>query len=309
MSRNVNRRVLTAGARAVVGQARGRAGARAHSSQIGRLARRESQYATTYVDRRRDGLLSMTFGINQCLFVESLYNPADPAELPVTYTQFMTLALAYTSQARRVFEIGLGGGRIASYLHDFLPAAHVTCAELDPGVVELAQRSFGVRPGQRLRLVEQDGRIYARRTRERYDIILVDAYQGTLVPFHLVTREFYAILKQRLEPGGVVAQNISPDVLNRNDMIATALAVFANAEIYRAGGNWVLVAYDGPRKTDQQLRARASQLQSAHDLRYPLGPMLDGRTIVAAPSGSRVYTDDFAPVGYHDRDRECRAGR
>lgn len=278
----------------------------AQASRYGGIARRESQYATTYVDR--DGrYLTMRFGVNQCLFTESRYNPQDPAELPIVYTRYMTLALAYAAGAARVVDIGMGGGRIASYIHDFVPQARVTCVELDPGVVELAQRYFGMRPGPRLELVTSDGRIYMARATERFDIILVDAYQGTLVPFHLVTREFYGILQRRLAPGGVVAQNIMTKVLDLNRMVATARAVFSNVDLYRAGGNWVLIAHDGPPKSDAELRARAQQLQEAHALRYPLDDMLTARR-ADVPARAEPFTDDFAPVGYMSYDRRCRAG-
>jgi spermidine synthase len=279
----------------------------AQASNYGRVARRESQYAATYVDR--DGAyLTMRFGVNDCLFTESRYNPDDPAELPITYTRYMTVALAYAAQAERIVEIGLGGGRVAVYLHDFLPQAKITCVELDPGVVELAQRYFGVRPGPRLELVTRDGRVYMARAREKFDVILVDAYQGTLVPFHLVTREFYAILKRRLTPGGAAAQNIAPRVLDVSRMVATARRVFERVDLYRAGASRVLIAYDGPAKSDAELRARAKALQEAHGLRYPIADMLPDRradpVVDAAP-----FTDDFAPVGYMELDRRCRAGR
>ena len=304
MAQILDRRALAAGLLAALG---GGGAAWAQASRYGAIDRAESQYATTYIDRQGP-YIAMTFGINECLFTESLYNPNDPGELPVAYTRTMTVALAYARAAGAILEIGFGGGRTASYLHDFLPQSRITCVELDPGVIRLAQRHFGLTQGPRLRLVQRDGRIYANTTRERYDIIMVDAYQGTLVPFHLVTREFFAILKRRLNAGGAVAQNISPDVLSPNNMIATARAVFAHADLYRAGGNYVLVAYDGPAKTGAQLNARAAALQSAHSLRYPLAPMIAGRRADVAAQGARVYTDDFAPVGYQDRDRQCRAG-
>ncbi|HXV39921.1 MAG TPA: fused MFS/spermidine synthase [Steroidobacteraceae bacterium] len=278
----------------------------AQAFRYGSIARRESQYATTYVDR--DGkYLTMRFGVNKCLFTESRYNPRDPTELPLVYTRYMTVALAYAPRAARVVDIGLGGGRIASYIHDFIPEARVTCIELDPAVVELAQRYFGVKPGPRLELVTLDGRVYMARSTESFDLILVDAYQGTLVPFHLVTREFYAILQRRLAPGGVVVQNIMPSVLDLDRMVATARAVFPNVDLYRAGGNWVLVAHDGAARSDAELRNRALALQQAHALRYPLEPMLAQRRAGVVAS-ERPFTDDFAPVGYGDYDRQCRAG-
>jgi spermidine synthase len=221
----------------------------------------------------------------------------------------MTVALAYTPRVARVVEIGLGGGRIATYVHDFIPDARVTCIELDPGVVELAQMYFDVRPGPRLEIVTGDGRVYMARSGESFDIVLVDAYQGTLVPFHLVTTEFYAILRERLAPGGVVAQNIVPSVLDVDRMVATALAVFPNVDLYTAGRNRVLIAYDGSARSDAELQRRARDLQTALALRYPLEEMLPAREAsVAAVAGASPFTDDFAPVGYSDYDRRCRAG-
>ncbi len=306
MKQRINRRGFTIGLLAALGAPHAPA-AWAQTFRYGSVARRESQYATTYIDR--DGpYLTMRFGVNKCLFTESRYNPRDPTELPLAYTRFMTVALAYVPSVARVADIGLGGGRIASYIHDFVPQSHVTCIEIDPGVVELAQKYFGVRPGPRLELITSDGRVYLARASESFDIILVDAYQGTLVPFHLVTREFYTILKRRLAPGGVVAQNIMPRVLDLDRMIATARAVFPNVDLYRAGGNWVLIAHEGAARSAAELRTRALELQQAHSLRYPLESMLVVRR-AQVPVKATPFTDDFAPVGYTAYDRRCRAGR
>lgn len=275
------------------------------------LAKRESQYATTFVVR--DGkYLTMRFGINKCLFTESRYNPADPAELPIPYTQYMTVALAYTSKAARIVEVGMGGGRLASYIHDHVPEAQVTCVELDPGVVDLAKSHFGVKPGPRFELVTRDGRVYMASSKGNYDIILVDAYQGTLVPFHLVTKEFFTILKRKLAPGGAVAQNISPKVLDFHRIVATARSVFDHVDLFRVAdrNNWVLVAYDGVLRTDALLAARAQQLEDANKLRYSIKDMIPGRYQDAKTNkeGAQPFTDDFAPVGYSDYDRQCRIG-
>jgi spermidine synthase len=269
----------------------------AQNARFGQIARRESQYNTIYIDRQGP-YVAMRFGVNEYLFTESLYNPADPDEMPVTYTRFLTAGLAYTTQARKVLEIGLGGGRTASYLHDFFPDLTVTCVELDPEVINFARQYFNVRPGPRLQLIERDGRIFTRASRDRYDMIIVDAYRGTFVPFHLTTREFFGVVKQKLTPGGVMTQNISPDVLSEPDIIATLKAVFAHVDRYQAEGNVVLMAYDGPPKTSAQLSARAAALRTSKPLRYPLQPMLNQRRANLPRGSGRVLTDDFAPVEY-----------
>lgn len=271
-------------------------GETAGARRAGLIERRESQYNTIYVVRQEDGMIGMLFGVNERLFTESLYDPARPRTLPVTYTRYMTAALAYTPQARSILEIGLGGGRTAYYLHQHMPATVITCVELDPEVIALAQRHFGIRQDNRFRLVQRDGRIYLNQNQGRHDIIMVDAYRGTFVPFHLLTREFFTVAKRRLNPGGCIVQNIEPSTMLFPAAYWTLKAVFANVDLYSAEGNIVAVAYDGPAKTAAQLTARANALQTAHRFTHPLPAMLSRRNGVSAPERAQVLTDNFAPV-------------
>ena len=268
----------------------------AHAQVAGQVEARESQYSTIYI-ARNGGVTSMVFGINQSLFTESLYNPSTPRVLPVEYTRTMTVAVAYPPAVNKVLEIGLGGGTTAQYLHLHMPQADITCVEIDKEVIALATKYFGFKPDARLRAVEADGRRFFARDRGRYDVIMVDAYRGTFVPFHLLTREFFTIVKSRLTPGGVMAQNIEPCTMLYPAAINTLRAVFANVEIYRASGNVVAIAYDGPEKTRAQLGARAAQLQRTHNFHHPLLPLMVNRRIQRANEpGGRVLVDDFAPA-------------
>ncbi|HWA21152.1 MAG TPA: fused MFS/spermidine synthase [Caulobacterales bacterium] len=256
---------------------------------------KESKYNSIYI-LREGGLIGMIFGVNKQLFTESLYNPADPRELPVVYTRYMTAALAYPATLASVLEIGLGGGRTASYLSRHMGGAlDITCVELDPEVIRMAKKYFGVAETPNMRLVAKDGRSFLRETDKTYDLIMVDAYRGTFVPFHLLTKEFFQLLKTRLKPGGVTAQNIEPTTMLYDSALATLKAVFEQVEIYEADGNVVAIAYDGPVKAGSELSARMSTLQAKYEFRHPLPDLLDRRRIVTA-ANAKVLTDDFAPV-------------
>jgi spermidine synthase len=269
---------------------------RAAAQVAGQLEVVESPYSTIYIGRQGQ-LYSMVFGVNQRLFTESLYNAANPRELPVEYTRYMTVAVAYPPAVNHVLEIGLGGGRTAEYLHMHMAETRFTCVELDGEVIRLAKKYFGFEEDARMRAVEEDGRRFFIRDRGRYDIIMVDAYRGTFVPFHLLTKEFFTTLKSRLTPGGVVAQNIEPCTMLYPAAINTLRAVFRNVEIYEAAGNVVAIAYDGPEKTREALGARAAELQRKHDFHHPLLPLMQGRRIVRRNMpGGRVLVDDFAPA-------------
>ena len=263
-------------------------------AQNGPVETRESQYNTIIVERSGSYVLMM-FGYNRRLYTESLANMNDPLELPADYTQSLTVAVAYAANRGSLLEIGLGGGTTSWYLHQTYPDLDISIVELDPDVIELAQKYFFITPGERLEIVARDGRIFLVRSEDTYDMILIDAYRGPFVPFHLLTREFFQIAKSRLAPGGVIAQNVEPTTMLYDSAVATIRSVFENVDVYPAGGNYVVIAYDGPPKTQQELLERAAAIEAEANPRYSLTEMLQQREIVETVAG-QVLTDDFAPV-------------
>ena len=94
--------------------------ANAASAEPKLLEERSSTYNNIYV--YKDGAqVLMTFGHNKRLYTETVYDTTDELALPVTYTRFSTVGLAYSSGLDNLLEIGFGGGRTAWYLHRFLP--------------------------------------------------------------------------------------------------------------------------------------------------------------------------------------------
>lgn len=259
------------------------------------VAFRESLYNNIYVFER-DDLVIMQFGKNQKFWTESVYDRSNARALPVTYTRFLTAALAYPQEPRSLLEIGLGGGRTAAYLNLHMPELDITSVELDGDVIELAIEHFELKPNETFEIVERDGRIHMVRDRTAHNIILVDAYRGPFVPFHMLTREFYQTAKRRLKPGGVLAQNIEPTTMLFEAAVATLASVFEHVELYPATGNVVAIAYDGERHEQTDLLSRASALQGAHDFFYPLPELLNRRRLLTKLPEAEPLVDDFAPV-------------
>ena len=263
---------------------------------------RESLYNNIYV-YRTGNYLAMTFGYNRSIYTESVYNTLDDRDLPVTYTRFMTESLAYAKNLHSILEIGFGGGRTSWYLHRFLPDVSVTSVELDPAVAELARKYFGVRDEPNFQLINRDGRLFLQESKDQYDVILIDAYRGPFVPFHLLTKEFYELVKSHLAPGGVVAQNVEPTTMLFDAAVKTIHSVFPQQDFYLAEGNVVTVAYDGPPLAPEALEDLAGTRQNALHLRYDLVQMLAQRRRLPPENvggtidpNAKVLTDDFAPV-------------
>jgi spermidine synthase len=258
------------------------------------LEKRESLYNNIFIFG--DGnTVSMTFGQNKRYYTESAMQLSDPGALIVEYTRFMTMGVAYPPKLERIAEIGLGGGRTVSYLSASLPDTGILAIELDKDVVDLAKKYFKFQETARLRAVVSDGRAFLLKDTEKWDVILIDAYRGPFVPFHLLTQEFYRLVKSRLNPGGVVVQNIEPSTMLFDSASATLKSVFANVDLYDGGGNVVAVGYDGPPVLQAELLSRAAKVQNRYKLRYNLTELAAGRRILARPEG-KILTDDFAPV-------------
>jgi spermidine synthase len=267
---------------------------KAVAQETGLLEKRESLYNNIFIFGDKD-TVTMTFGQNKRYYTESSMKLSDPGALTVDYTRYMTMGIAYPAKVERIAEIGLGGGRTVSYLSATLPDTAILAVELDKDVVDLARKYFQFKETARLRTVVSDGRAYLLKDQDKWDIILIDAYRGPFVPFHLLTREFYNLVKSRLNPGGVVVQNIEPSTMLFDSASATLKSVFPSVDLYDGGGNVVAVGYSGPQLPQAELLARAAKAQEKWNPRYDLKTMAADRRLLTRPAG-KILTDDFAPV-------------
>ncbi len=268
------------------------------SAEPGLVARVESLYNDIYLYRQPDGNYMLSFGARRLRYIESVVNPDDELDLPVYYTQSMTVGLAYADKLDSAAIVGLGGGRTAWYLHKSVPDLDFTAIELDPEVARIADRYFGVRAEDKFAVEIRDGRVHLASHDDTYDLILVDAYRGPFVPFHLLTRQFYELIGERLRPGGVVVQNVEPTTMLFDSAVATIRAAFDHLAFYEGRGNIVIVAYNGPELPDDVLRERARARQAQHGFRYDLNAILDRTFEPDWDEETQPLTDDFAPVEY-----------
>lgn len=258
------------------------------------LEQRKSLYNNIYVYRDGD-IVTMSFGKNKRFYSQSGMKLSEPQTLLYEYSRAMTIGIAYAPKLDRILEVGLGGGVNASYLHAALPAAQILTVELDQEVVDLAKKYFNYTETERRRAVVADGRAYLLRDTGKWDIIFLDAYRRGFVPFHLVTKEFFALVKSRLNPGGIVVQNIEPSTMLFESATATLHSVFASIDVYDGVENVIAVGYDGPPLKQSELLARAARAQQQYMLRYDLRAMAAERRVLRKSAG-KVLTDDFAPV-------------
>jgi len=267
----------------------------------GQIAHIETPYNDIFITKRRAELI-MSFQLKGWDYTETVINLRDPDDLPVQYTRVMTVAVAYPPETRKTLMIGLGGGSISTFLVRAMREVAIDTIEIDPGVIAAAKKYFGLRESERVRFSAGDGRVLLKRRPQLYDLILVDAFRGGYVPFHLLTREFYYTpVEQRLAPGGAEAFNVHDGTKLYLSTLRTLSAVFASIHLYPSGeGETIVVATATPAPDDATLAARAAALQQRHNFRFPLPELLARRAKSPKTDRAEVLTDDFAPVDvYH----------
>ena len=236
----------------------------------------------------------------------------DPYRTRYRYTDFFHLGIAYNPRARNVLFVGLGAGSSEKRLWRDFPDLEIAAVELDPVVVDVAYRYFGLPRDPRLRVDVGDGRQYLAGSERRWDVIVVDAFFADSIPAHLVTQEFLALVRSRLAPGGVVVTNAigaisGPGSRLFRSVYKTYRTAFPSVVVHPAilGGdrgdddfrNLILVATEKAIPGREQLAERwdgvRSETPGAPDLRRPI---LDRHDAEIPTADVPVLTDDYAPT-------------
>ena len=231
---------------------------------------------------------------------QSCIDLKQPQHLVFEYTQMLLGALYLKPEPRTILIIGLGGGTLPSTLEKLLPLASIQSVEIDPAVVQVAERYFGFHADAHVHVIEQDGRSYVRQALHggmRFDLIILDAYDNQYIPEHMLTREFLQEVRALLQPDGVVAANtFSGSRLYSNESV-TYRQVFGTFYNLKSG-NRVILASNGTLPSLAQISANSSRLSGALQP-YGLSSQWLLERFSTTPDwdqAARVLTDQYSPA-------------
>ncbi|MCM2316588.1 MAG: fused MFS/spermidine synthase [Thermoanaerobaculia bacterium] len=227
----------------------------------------------------------------------------NPLEGGLEYTDFFHFAPVVHPSMKKMLFIGVGGGTGPTrFAHDF-PELDIDGVEVDPVVIEVAERYLGLKPGPKLRVHVDDGRAFLRRSGGGYDVIVVDAYSqnryGSTIPAHLTTREFFEECRDKLAPGGIVVFNCAwgPSSAVTRAISKTLGEVFAGQLVF-SRTNTVFIA--GPESIEPMrldLANRTRDAVASGAVKFPLDAGHVGSLAPAIKPGEvPLLTDDYAPV-------------
>lgn len=225
----------------------------------------------------------------------------DPGLLLSPYVELMDLLAKKRrpeDQAASTFFIG--GGAYTLPRAWSRSATSVTVAEIDPAVTEVAVQDFWLDPDT-VKIHHEDARrSLGRQAPASYDIIVGDAFKDVAVPSHLITQEFFELIRSRLRPDGLYLMNLVDHGTRLQALYAvvrTLATVFPTVEVWleadqvRAGKRITFVIRAASRASDSGIVMSPSDPQRRY-LRWPADEL--ARQLAQGPA--LILTDDLAPI-------------
>ncbi len=240
---------------------------------------------------------TMYFVVNGIRYIESRWDMDHPRSLDLDYARTMMAGFLLHPAPRRIMMMGLGGGNLATYLFQRFPDLEVDAVDIDPEVVRLAHKYFGVPDDPRYRTHVADGRLFIEKATQPWDMLILDAFRGVFVPYHLKTQEFYGACLKAMTPDAVVVANLHNLTSMYPHDRATLASVFPQRYTFisEKRNQTTFVASASERRVGvYEMRENAAEIRDKFDFdldglaaRYYLRRDWDPR--------SKVLTDDFDP--------------
>ena len=194
--------------------------------------------------------------------------------------------------------LGMAGGTTAQGYRRWFPGTNVTAVEIDPLVVQVADQYFGVTSSGGLHVRIGDARRFLMDETRQFDVIEADIFAGGVyAPFHVVTREFFELARNRLRPTGVIAVNVL--ALGGDDRIAGAVgatmrSVFSSVYEMPLRDQRVLFGFREALTIDI-VKSRLDR-GTPPDLQPVMRNISDRIRRLGDVDGGPVLTDDHAPI-------------
>jgi spermidine synthase len=254
----------------------------------------ETDYQYARVLQAPDG--ERTLELDEGYAAHSVYRPG--RWLTGNYwDEMLALSLAgEQAPPRSVAILGAAAGTSARQLGHYFPQARIDAVELDGELTKVGRDLFDLH-GPHLHTDTADARPWLYASTRRFDVIMVDAYRQPYIPFYLTTEEFFALVRDRLEPGGLVIVNVAqPDGSSSLEKVlaATMRTAFGDSAVWRDHSQQVNTMLVGSTASDPAGRLRAAAATVPADLATVVSNAAS--RLAPALTGGQVFTDDRAPV-------------
>ncbi len=195
-----------------------------------------------------------------------------------------------------ILVLGMGTGTYARQCQRYFDGVSVEGVEIDQKITDLAGEYFKL--PEAVKVTTYDGRAYLNAVDEKYDVIMVDAYQDITIPFQMSSKEFFTMVRDHLTDDGIMVVNMNMHAekegnINQylSDTIASVFGAVYTVDVENST-NRVLFASESPENMDA-FGARVRKIEE-RDLKTLMEKVEGG--MEPYEKGGYLLTDDQAPV-------------
>lgn len=196
----------------------------------------------------------------------------------------------------KVLILGNGTGTYATQCKRYFDNMEITGVEIDQKITDLAVEYFEL--PEDVEVVTYDGRAYLNVIEDKYDVIMVDAYQDITVPFQMSSVEFFNLVEEHLTDDGVMIVNMNmrgtkegninqylADTISNvfSEVYTVDVAASTNRELFASNNPDMLKCFENNLKLEEneELLAMMNRIE---------------QELVVYEQGNYLMADDKAPV-------------
>lgn len=172
---------------------------------------------------------------------QTIMDKENPYKSYWDYVNILTTNILAYHKGNNALLLGLGGGTLFKQLKS--NNLNVDVVELDQRIEKLAKQYFYI--DKDVEVVIDDARHYVNTTKKKYDIIIYDLYHSETPPIHLLTKEAFKEIKNKLTKDGILTINFYGFISNNKGKAARSIYKTLKDQNFRVR----LLATPGPEES------------------------------------------------------------
>lgn len=131
-----------------------------------------------------------------------------------------------------ILVLGMGGGSVIATLRkDFEFNKDITTVEIDPVIIDIASKEFGISENENLKILCADALEFVKQSKAQFDLIIVDLFIDLSVPSQFLSEEFWNHTLNLKSSKGDIIFNAS--VKDANNESVNQLINYLKTKVYK----------------------------------------------------------------------------
>lgn len=148
------------------------------------------------------------------------------------YINYFTIPYLLNQNVKSILLIGFGTGKIVNDWENIFDNLEcIDVVDIEENIFDIAKNYFGFKKSNKVNFYLQDGIVYLRENKKKYDLIVVDVASDEGIDERFLSEDYFTLIKKSLSKKGIFVSNLcsSVDFENPQNTFYHALCEFYNS--------------------------------------------------------------------------------